>query len=149
MADMATILDDLTTEVREAICAIAPNTMAGEKNNFKSPKSLQKQDIREQTGNPRLFEVTWGLPTQMDGGHTQKTWDVPGSITIGYPIDTDWNVAKASDVQQIFDTLNQTDSGVTGVNVRHMPQGEDPETEEADDDWTWVMIPLRAVVTTT
>ena len=149
MANLATILKDLTTEVRVAIVGITPNTMAGTDNSFQSPKSLEKQNIREQPGKPRLFEVVWLMPSQMDGGHTEKTWDVPGTITIGYPVNTEWSIARASDVQQIFDTLNQTDSSVTGCNFRHVPQGEDPTIEEAENDWTWVVIPLRAVVTTT
>lgn len=149
MADMATILDDLAVEIREAVTAIDPNTMAGEVNAFKSPLALEKQNIKEQSGTPRLFEVTWGLPKQMDGGHSQKAWDVPGTITIGYPVDTEWHIAKASDVQQIFDRLNVNDHGVTGCDFRHVPQGEDPEVEDVDDEWTWVTIPLRAVVTTT
>jgi len=149
MADMATILDDLTTEIREAVTNITPNTMAGTENAFESPLALEKQNIREQSGNPRLFQVLWGMPSQLDGGHTEKAWDVPGTITIGYPVNPEWHVARASDVQQIFDELNQTDSSVTGCNFRHVPQGEDPTIEDAENDWTWVVIPLRAVVTTT
>ena len=112
MAAMDTILLALTTEIRKAMAQIDPNHNANAK--FRSPKNLQTQKLEEQTGEPRLFEVTWGLPSQMDGGHTEKTWDVPGSIKIGYPIETAWNIAKASDVQQIFDEMNQTDSSVTG-----------------------------------
>ena len=147
MAAMDTILLDLTKEIRLAVTQIEPNHNA--QPGFSSPKDLQTQPLEEQTGVARLFEVLWGLPSQMDGGHTQKTWDVPGGIKIGYPIKSEWNIAKASDVQQIFDTLNQTDSSVTGCNFRHAPQGEDPTVEDAGDDWTWVTIPLRAVVTTT
>ncbi len=147
MANMITILNALTTEIRVAICGIDSNDKASV--SFTSPKPLAKQNIREQSGTPRLFQVLWGTPSQMDGGHTQKTWEVPGTITIGYPINADWNTTKAADVSEIFDTLNQTDSSVTGCEFRHVPQEEDPETEDAENDWTWVVIPLRAVVTTT
>jgi hypothetical protein len=147
MAAMDTILTGLTTEIRKAISQIDPNHLASFK--FRSPKNLQTQPLEGQTGVERLFEVLWDLPKQMDGGHTEKTWDVPGSVKIGYPIQSEWNIAKASDIQQIFDTLNQTDSSVTGCNFRHVPQEEDPEQEDAEDDWTWMTIPLRAVVTTT
>ena len=149
MADLATILTSLTEEIILAITAIEPNTMAGELNMFKSPLALEKQDIREQSGNPRLFQVLWGSPKQMDGGHTEKTWDVPGTVTIGYPVKPEWHVARASDVQQIFNRLNVEDHGIAGVNYRHVPQGEEiPEPELANDDWSWLVIPLRTVVTT-
>jgi len=147
MAAMDTILTNLTEEIIVAMYGIDLNHFA--KPRFKSPGDLATVPLEEQTGTPRLFEVLWGLPKQMDGGHTEKTWDVPGTIRIGYPIKSEWNIAKASDVQQIFDTFNQTDSSVTGCNFRHIPQEEDPEQEDAEDDWTWVVIPLRAVVTTT
>lgn len=146
MAHIVTILNALTTEIRLAVTGIVPNDKASER--FHTKKELEKQNIREQSGTPRLFEVTWETPQQMDGGHTQKTWDVPGSITIGYPVQTDWNIARAGDVQQVFDTLNQTDSSVTGCEFRHVPQGEDPEIEEAEDDWIWMIVPTRAVITT-
>jgi len=144
---MVTILNALTTEIRVAVCDIDSNDK--QSISFTSPKSLAKQDIREQPGTPRLFQTLWDAPSQMDGGHTEKTWDVPGTITIGYPSTADWNATRAADVSEIFDALNQTDSSVTGCEFRHVPQGVDPETEVAEKEWTWVVIPLRAVVTTT
>jgi len=145
MANMIAILNDLTTEIRLAVCAIDPNDKATEK--FRSPKALQKENIREQPGTPRLFEVTWSTPVALDTGHSKEGWRVLGSITIGYPIQTDWNVTRAGDVHQIFSALNVAD-GVTGCDAREIPEDEEIEIEEAEDDWLWMIVPLRAFITT-
>jgi len=149
MANLATILKDLTTEVRVAIVGITPNTMAGTDNSFQSPKSLEKQNIREQSGKPRLFQVRFNPGTGIDAGtgFAIKTYLVKGTVTIGYPNNAEWDVARASDASQIFGALNNTD-GPAGCNYRIVPEGEEPEIEEVENDWIWMIVPLRAAVTT-
>jgi len=146
MAAMDTILLDLTEEIIKAMYQIDPNHNASEK--FRSPKNLQTQKLEGQTGEPRLFEVTWGDPIGLDGGHSLKTWQITGTIKIGYPNETSWNIAKASDVQQIFTRFNVNDHGVTGVHYRQITEDEQPETEEAENDWLWMSVPLDVRLTT-
>lgn len=147
MAAMDTILLALTKEIIKAMYQIKPNHHAAKR--FRSPKNLATEKLEGQTGKPRLFEVTWGDPTPLDTGHTDVTWQIDGIIKIGYPNQTEWNIAKASDVSQIFSRFNVNDHGVSGVHYRHVPKGEQPETEKAEGDWLWMPVPLRAALTTT
>jgi hypothetical protein len=111
--------------------------------------ALEKQNIREQSGRPRLFQVRLNPGTGIDGGtgHSIKTYNVTGTITIGYPNHAEWDAARASDVDQIFGALNGAD-GVEGCNYRHVPEDEEPEIEEVKNEWMWMIVPLRAVITT-
>ena len=146
MADMDTILKGVEREIRLRVSALVPNEYASAR--FTSPKSLDKDSIKDNTGKERLFKISWGDVTPQTVGTTAIIWKAIAGLTIGYPLNG-WGIARASDYQQIFDALNRNDTTVTGCAFREVAGGEIPDIENDDENkWIWATIPIVAVVET-
>ncbi len=147
MADMDTILKAIEEDIIKLIYQITPNEYASEQ--FSSPSTLKEHSLRETTGKPRLFQVAWPELQPKTVGTSAMVWGVKGTITIGYPLH-DWDIARASDYQQIFETIRTNPSpSITGCSFRVIDAFEQPERDDDEENnWSWTVIPIRAVIET-
>lgn len=149
MANAGTVLTNLETEIRMALMALSPVAFGHIEipTKFRMVKGADRANFREQTGQGRLFNIVWSSIKQRTIGSSTRTFDVTGSIIVGYPLSGS-DTVRVYDYQLICDTMNDTASTVTGVCYRLVDVDAEPETDERED-WLFHNIPLKAVIETT
>jgi hypothetical protein len=98
-------------------------------------------------GRTRLFTVVLSdVESKWCGAGVQR-YDTKWAVRVGYPA-TDWEIAQASDYDQLRVAFNAGGAGssTTGVGFRHVPLSG--YATEKTEEWCWCTFPIHAVVET-